>query len=157
MSEPDPGKSDTGPCKTSKAPQGAFVVSESPPTPVIHRLTRRADFLLAAGAASQPRGAVVVQMRARGDDSAVIRVGFTASKRVGGAVLRNRAKRRLREAVRALVPVHGVPGSDYVFIARPGTPARPWERLLDDVKSALIRLAAKSSSAASAPEPDTHS
>jgi len=83
-----------------------------------------------------------VQARDRGDGAEAIRVGFTATRRIGGAVVRNRAKRRLREAARALLPQHGRPGFDYVFIARTGTPARPWPRLLDDVKSALIRLAA---------------
>ena len=69
--------------------------------------------------------------------------GFTATRKVGGAVVRNRAKRRLREAARLLLPVHGKPGFDYVFIARSGAPSRPWPRLLDDVKSALIRLASE--------------
>ena len=72
-----------------------------------------------------------------------IGVGFTATKRIGGAVVRNRAKRRLREAARLLLPAHGRPGHDYVFIARQGAAERPWPRLLDDVKSALIRLAAE--------------
>ena len=76
-------------------------------------------------------------------DRAAIGVGFTATKRIGGAVVRNRAKRRLREAARLLLPAHGRPGHDYVFIARQGAAERPWERLLDDVKSALIRLAAE--------------
>jgi ribonuclease P protein component len=62
-------------------------------------------------------------------------------------VVRNRAKRRLREAARILAPVHARPGCDYVFIARGGTVARPWTRLLDDMKSALIRLAADLQSA----------
>jgi ribonuclease P protein component len=57
-------------------------------------------------------------------------------------VVRNRAKRRLREAARALLPLHGRAGCDYVFIARGGTALRPWARLLDDVKSALLSLAA---------------
>jgi ribonuclease P protein component len=76
-------------------------------------------------------------------------VGFTATKRIGGAVVRNRAKRRLREAARLLLPAHGRPGHDYVFIARQGAADRPWERLLDDVKSALIRLAAEDGARAS--------
>ena len=71
-----------------------------------------------------------------------VRIGFTATKRIGGAVTRNRAKRRLREAARHLAPLHVEPGCDYVFIARAGTVARPWARLLDDMKTALIRLSA---------------
>jgi ribonuclease P protein component len=71
-----------------------------------------------------------------------MRVGFTVTKKIGGAVVRNRAKRRLREAARLLLPEHGRPGFDYVLIARGGTATRPWPRLLDDVKSALISLAA---------------
>lgn len=112
------------------------------PTFPIERLKRRPDFLLAAKAPSCARGAVVLQARHRADEQALVRVGFTATKKVGGAVVRNRAKRRLREAARRLVPLLARPGHDYVFIARGGAPTRPWERLLDDVKSALISLAA---------------
>jgi ribonuclease P protein component len=82
-----------------------------------------------------------MQRRDRGDGDATIRIGFTATRRIGGAVERNRAKRRLREAIRALAPLHAAPGHDYVLIARQGTARRAWPRLLDDVKSALIRLA----------------
>jgi ribonuclease P protein component len=85
---------------------------------------------------------VVVQALDRSDGRSLVRVGFTATRKVGGAVVRNRAKRRLREAARALLPELGRPGFDYVFIARSGTATRRWARLLDDVKSALIRLAA---------------
>jgi ribonuclease P protein component len=67
--------------------------------------------------------------------------GFTATRKIGNAVVRNRAKRRLREAARLLLPQLGRPGYDYVFIARQGADERPWPRLLDDVKSALVRLA----------------
>jgi len=75
------------------------------------------------------------------DGPATIRVGFTATRKIGGAVVRNRAKRRLREAARAILPELGTAGFDYVFIARAGTPTRPWARLLDDVKSALLSVA----------------
>lgn len=110
--------------------------------PNLERLKKRPDFLAAARAPSCARGAVVVQRRDRADGDPLIRAGFTATKRVGGSVVRNRARRRLREAARLLLPQTGRPGSDYVFIARGGTTTRPWDRLLDDVKSALLRLAA---------------
>ena len=107
----------------------------------IERMTSRPQFLAAAKGVSEARGAVVVQRLDRADGDLTVRVGFTATRKVGGAVVRNRAKRRLRQAARALVPQLGSPGSDYVFVARMGTVDRPWERLLDDVKSALTRLA----------------
>lgn len=107
----------------------------------IERLKTRPQFLAAAKGVSEARGAVVAQRLARGDGDPVVRLGFTATRKIGGAVVRNRAKRRLREAARALVPVHGQAGCDYVFIARMGTADRPWDRLLDDVKWVLTRLA----------------
>ena len=107
----------------------------------IERLRKRPDFLACAKAASCARGAVLIQARPR-DESPLVRVGFTATKRIGGAVERNRAKRRLREAARLLLPGLASPGFDYVLIARGGVTTRPWPRLLDDVKSALLRLAA---------------
>ena len=112
---------------------------------MITRLTRRAEFLKAARAPYQARPAVVIQARKRAEteeaDIETIRTGFTATKKVGNAVTRNRAKRRLREAARLLLPLHGLPGHDYVFVARAGTLDRPWTGLLDDVKAALVRLA----------------
>lgn len=112
----------------------------------ITRLKVRPDFLAAAKARSCAKGAVVMQARARHDDAEAVRVGFTATKKVGGAVVRNRAKRRMRAAARQLVPLFGRPGHDYVLIARNGAPTRPWGRLLDDVKSALLSLRAESES-----------
>ena len=114
--------------------------------PVIGRIQKRPDFLAAARAPSCAKGAVVLQARDRADDSPLIRVGFTATRKIGGAVVRNRAKRRLRAAAQALLPQHGRPGYDYVLIARNGAPTRAWPRLLDDVKTALISLAAESDS-----------
>ena len=108
----------------------------------LERLKKRSEFLACAQAPSSAKGAVVIQARPRGDDDPKVRVGFTATKRIGGAVERNRAKRRMREAARLILPELGRPGVDYVFIARGGMITRPWARLLDDVKSALVRLAA---------------
>ena len=109
--------------------------------PKIRRIQKRSDFLACAKAPHCARGAVLIQARAR-DDSPLVRAGFTATKRIGGAVERNRAKRRMREAARLILPDLAHPGFDYVFIARGGVTTRPWPRLLDDVKSALLRLAA---------------
>jgi ribonuclease P protein component len=114
-------------------------------------MQRRAEFLAAAKGASCARGAVVVQALDRSAHRSQIRAGFTATRKVGGAVVRNRAKRRLREAARLTLPLLGKAGFDYVFIARGGTAARPWSRLLDDVKNALVSLAANQVPAAPAP------
>ena len=119
-------------------------MTDQPPT--IERLRKRAEFLIAAQAPSCARGAVVIQrlhQPARSEpDRPDIGAGFTATKKIGGAVQRNRAKRRMREAARHLLPLHGELHHDYVFVARAGVTNRPWARLLDDVKTALISLAA---------------
>lgn len=107
----------------------------------LQKLTKRAEFLFVRAGKRAGRGVVLVEARRRAD-TGPMRVGFTASKKVGGAVTRNRAKRRLREAARQLLPEHGLPGADYVLVARQSTPDAPWPALLDDLKSALIRLRA---------------
>ena len=86
------------------------------------------------------RPGLVLQARCRADDEApgAIRVGYTCSKKLGNAVARNRAKRRLRAAARAILPQRGVPGWDYVLIGRPeATAARPFAGLCDDLASGL--------------------
>ena len=76
-------------------------------------------------------------------DERPFRVGYTASRRVGGATQRNRAKRRLREAVARVMPGHAKPGHDYVVIARAATVHRAFDDLLKDLETALARLGAK--------------
>ncbi|SDJ14491.1 ribonuclease P protein component [Lutimaribacter saemankumensis] len=84
---------------------------------------------------------MMVQARDRRDGTDAIRVGFTCSKKVGNAVARNRAKRRMREAARAILPSHGRPGWDYVLIGRANeTAARPFEALKADLIFALHKL-----------------
>ena len=112
------------------------------------RLTRRGEFLRAAvkGRKAARPGLVLQALPSGAGDDRPLRVGFTATKKIGGAVVRNRAKRRLRAAAQAILPQLGKPGFDYVLIARNGAPTRAWPRLLDDVKTALISLAAESDS-----------
>jgi ribonuclease P protein component len=107
------------------------------------RLKTRGDFLrVAAGRGRAVRPGMVVQAAPRpGETDAALRVGFTASKRVGNAVARNRAKRRLRAAAAAVLPRCGKAGTDYVLIARTETGARPYADLLADLEGALRQLA----------------
>ena len=69
-----------------------------------------------------------------------IRVGFTVTRKVGGAVIRNRARRRLRAAVETVMPTHAAPGRDYVVIGRAKTNARPFSDLVGDLETALRKL-----------------
>lgn len=104
-------------------------------------LRTRPEFLRAASARRQGTGGFLVQARFRDDGDAQVQVGFTASKKIGNAVARNRAKRRLREVARAVLPRLGLPGWDYVLVARPGaTVDRPFGQLIADLEGALTQL-----------------
>ena len=105
------------------------------------RLKKRSEFLYVRDGKYRAIGGVVIQMRENPEIGDDIRVGFTATKKIGGAVIRNRAKRRLRACASALLPQYGLSGHDYVFIARDGTVKRKFEDLSEDVKKALQILA----------------
>ena len=108
------------------------------------RLKTRGEFLRVAGARVRAvRPGLVLQAAPRQPDEgkAPLRVGYTASKRVGNAVARNRAKRRLRAAAASVLVGRGKPGTDYVLIARGETGARRYAELLADLEGALRQLA----------------
>lgn len=106
--------------------------------PKLRILSKRAQFLAAARARRQGTGGFLLQARDRRDDDPAIGVGFTCSKKVGNAVARNRAKRRLREVARLLLPELGRPGWDYVLIGKAGATAeRNFTDLQKDLRYAL--------------------
>jgi ribonuclease P protein component len=111
----------------------------------VPRLKRRSEFLRVAGARQKCAApGLVLQARPRTGDSREhpFRIGFTVSRKVGNAVARNRARRRLRAAVEAVMPTTALDGYDYVVIGRAATLKRPFTALCEDLETALRRLGA---------------
>jgi ribonuclease P protein component len=109
---------------------------------VVERLKRRSDFQAMASGVRISGGAFVLQARARGDEGTV-RIGFTVSRQVGGAVERNRVRRRLREIVRMSVAAGGsglCPGHDYVLIGRRAALSTPFGEMMRALAAALTRV-----------------
>jgi ribonuclease P protein component len=119
-----------------------------PPT-----LKHRRDYLACARARRWAAPGLILQARRRaggegggeqGAEAAGIRVGYTCSKKLGSAVTRNRAKRRLRAAAAEVLAAQGVAGWDYVLVGRrEATVGRPFALLVDDLRTALGRVHAK--------------
>ena len=113
---------------------------------IIGRLKRRTDYKRVAreGQKCAMRG-LVLQAAPFVDDleptpDCDLRIGLTVTKRIGNAVVRNRARRRLRAAASEVFPTCARSGYDYVLIARQSTPVRPYRDLIGDMETALARL-----------------
>lgn len=136
-----PKASDLGSEFAPEAASAVLLCAVAIVPPVIVTLTKRSDFLRAAQARRMGTGSFLLQARLRGDDSADIRVGFTASKKIGNAVARNRAKRRMRAVMRAVLPTGGQAGWDYVLVAKPqATIDRAYADLMADLKRAMAHI-----------------
>lgn len=109
----------------------------------IARLKRRAEFLRVASTRRKWVTPGLILQAANSAAEGDFRIGYTASRKVGGAVARNRARRRLRAVVDRVMPTRARPGTDYVVIARRATVARPFDALVGDMEEAFDRLAAK--------------
>ncbi|MBM3519025.1 MAG: ribonuclease P protein component [Alphaproteobacteria bacterium] len=119
---------------------------------MLGRLTRRAEYRRVAGSRQRVSTPGVIVQTARRQGDAEPRFGVTASRKVGGAVERNRARRRLRALAREVLALHAA-AADYVLIARPETVARPHPALRADLENALRRLGAWNEGGHSADNP----
>jgi ribonuclease P protein component len=136
------GRTQGAECSSDARPQAAERVTgggAGRDVGAMERLRHRSDFLSAAAGARAPTAGFVMQRRDRGDGGPP-RVGFTVSRKVGGAVERNRVRRRLREIVRLSAAAGFRGGSDYVVVGRRAALALPFARLAADLTGALRRL-----------------
>jgi ribonuclease P protein component len=103
-------------------------------------IRKRADFLAANAGKRASTPGFVLLVRDRKDSDAAMRVGFTVTKKIGGAVVRNRMKRRFRALAREIVRANGIPGADHVMIGRAKGVEREFSLLRSELAGALDQL-----------------
>ena len=103
-------------------------------------ITRRVDFLAANAGLRTTTPGFILLVRDRKDSDPSMRVGFTVTKKIGGAVVRNRMKRRFRALAREIVPAKGLAGADHVMIGRAKGIERDFGQLRAELGQALDRL-----------------
>lgn len=111
------------------------------PTAKLARLTKRPEYLAVARTQRKWVTPSFILQAKSGESDSPPRAGFTTSKKVGNAVARNRARRRLKEATRAILPQLGQAGWDYVFIGRQAAISYPFDKMNSDIRWALAKLA----------------
>ncbi|MFC3052275.1 ribonuclease P protein component [Kordiimonas pumila] len=105
------------------------------------RLTKRPEYLaVAATRRKWVTPSFILQAKPAASDSQP-RTGYTVSKKVGNAVIRSKARRRLKEASRTIMAANGQPGWEYVFVGRQAAFDYPFEKMKADIKWALAKLA----------------
>lgn len=133
-----------GPHGDPGRPQGA----QRPPRPRpqeaqrLATISKRADFLAANAGKRAPTPGFVLLVRQRDDGDPAIRLGITVTRKIGGAVVRNRMKRRFRALGREILPAQGLVGADHVMIGRSSGVERDFQALRADLTGALRRLGA---------------
>jgi len=103
-------------------------------------LTKRRDFLAANTGKRAPMPAFVLLVRRREDGDPAMRIGYTVTKKIGNAVVRNRIKRRFRALAHDLLPVSGIAGADHVLIGRSDGLTRDFTLLKADLTKALAKV-----------------
>ena len=103
-------------------------------------LNKRSDFLAANSGKRAAFGGLVLLVRDRQDANPQMRVGYTVTKKIGNAVVRNRVKRRFRELAREMLPARGRDGVDYVLIGRNSAVDRDFGKLRNDLDRALAKV-----------------
>jgi len=149
--EADLSAEQTGACAPSRLPRADGDAGRSQGDPVapgarsqqavgLVRLTQRRDYLAANAGRRAPMPGFVLLVRDRADNSPMMRIGITVSKKVGNAVTRNRMKRRFRALAREVLPELGVAGADHVLIGRESGIERPYADLKDELAKALRKV-----------------